>query len=113
MESRRRVHRTNHRHALRFANGRTAQQKGADETEHGGVHGDAQRQREHRSDGESRAFEQTTHGVMQIAEQGIESGQRARLAMLQPRLFPSAEANQRLTACFAGSQSALDIFFDG
>ena len=57
MESRRRVHGTNHGDALWVADRRTPQQKSADETEHRGIHGDAQRQREHCSNCESGILE--------------------------------------------------------
>ena len=112
VESRRRVDGTNHRKALGVATRRTPQQESAHHTKHGGVHGNAESQRDHCRGSEARILDQHTNAETQILEQRFQHGQPPALAIIFFCLFQTAEFYQGVSPRFFGVHSRAQIVLD-
>src|SRR4029077_13974759 len=92
-ESLRRIERSNDGHAVGVETRRTAQQEGAHETKHGGVHGDAQRQCQDGDGGEARILAQCAKAIAKVCEEALDRGPAPN--------FPAIFFNQSYISKFA------------
>ena len=91
--------------SVRILEGQWAQEDGVDDAEDGDVGADAQGENEHGNDGESAV-------AAEVLEKNVEFHKSSGFALLEFCGVDGAETNERLAACFKGSEAALDVFFN-
>ena len=98
---------------LRIGEWQRAQEQGVDDAEDGDVGADAEGQDEDGNEGESAVAAQGAEGVAEILEKNVEFHESSGFALLEFCGVDGAETDERLAACFIGSEAALKVLLNG